>query len=86
MKLSFYFRTHIGTVIGIASFKIVMYSIIPLGLLVSWIIFHCRVSSRLQRTSREVASNLVCAGLVVFHLVKIAQFVVYIILKVNTDL
>ena len=75
-----------STLIGVASFKVIILSLIPLGLLLSWIINHCRHQTKHKRTStREVASNIICSVLVVFHLVKIAQFIVYILLKTTSS-
>ena len=71
-----------STLIGVASFRVIILNLIPLGLLISWVVNHCRLQSRhKKRTSRELASNIICSVLVVFHLVKIAQFIVYILLK-----
>ena len=75
-----------GTLIGLASFKMVILNLVPLGLLLCWILTHCDCcfSSKKRRTSREVASSLITAVLVIFHMAAIAQFVVYVIQKTVT--
>ena len=75
-----------GTLIGLSSFKMVLLNLVPLGLLLCWIFTHCECcSSSKRRSSREVASSLITAVLVIFHLTAIAQFVVYVIQKTVTD-
>ena len=75
-----------GTLIGLSSFKMVLLNLVPLGLLLCWIFTHCECcSSSKRRSSREVASSLITAVLVIFHMTAIAQFVVYVIQKTVTD-
>ena len=39
--------------------------------------------SRGRRSHREMASNVIAAAVIVFHLVSVAQFVVYILIKTS---
>ena len=73
------------TLIGIAAFKMVILNLVPLGLLICWTLSQCRqaVSQKLgtnkRKSSREVASNVITAMLIIFHIISLAQLVVYII-------
>jgi len=78
-------RLYQTTLIGIAAFKMVILNLVPLGLLICWTLSQCRqaVSQKLgtnkRKSSREVASNIITAMLIIFHLISLAQLVVYII-------
>ena len=78
------------TILGIATFKTTILDVVPLGLLLCWSISQWRVSSR-DKSSREMSSNLIAAALVaaaliLLHIVGLAQYVVYVISRLLTDL
>jgi hypothetical protein len=53
---------------------------LPLGLVLSWLLGQCRAGGWLRlrsRSTRETASKLVAALLLLFHLLHVAQFAVY---------
>ena len=70
-----------ATLIGIATFKMVILNLVPLGLLLCWSVTHCRqvVHQSKRKSSREIASSVIASMLVIFHIVCIAQWIVYII-------
>ena len=76
-----------ATLIGLASFKMVILNLVPLGLLVCWVLTHCDYGSRSRkrRSSRELSSSLITTVLVIFHITAISQFIVYVIQKTVTD-
>ena len=73
------------TILGIATFKTTILDVVPLGLLLCWSISQWRVSSR-DKSSREMSSNLIAAALILLHIVGLAQYVVYVISRLLTDL
>ena len=78
------------TILGIATFKTTILDVVPLGLLLCWSIRQCRVSRR-DKSSRKMSSNLIAAALVaaaliLLHIVGLAQYVVYVISRLLTDL
>jgi len=77
-------RYAFATAIGVSSGRMVILNLLPLGMLISWLIGHCRTPWTTRKSTRELASTLISAVLVVFHLVNIAQWVVYVIVK-NTE-
>jgi hypothetical protein len=77
-------RHAFATAIGVASGRMVILNLLPLGMLIAWLIGHCRMPWNTRKSTRELASTIIAGVLLVFHLVNIAQWVVYIITK-NTD-
>ena len=71
-----------ATVIGIATFSMTILDLVPLGLLLCWTISQCRHT----KSSREMSSNLIAAALILLHLVGLAQYVVYVMSRVLTDI
>jgi len=73
--------------IGIASFRLVILHLLPLGLVLTWTMTQCaqalRSRSHGRRSHREMASNVIAAAVIVFHLVTVAQFIVYILIKTS---
>jgi len=71
--------------IGISSFRLVILHLLPLGLVLTWTMTQCAqvLRSRGRRSHREMASNVIAAAVIVFHLVSVAQFVVYILIKTS---
>lgn len=84
LSLNYEDRHAFGTVIGVSSGKMVILNLLPLGMLVSWLVGHCRVPWTTRKSTRELASTIVCTVLLVFHMVNIAQWVVYVIAR-NTE-
>eukprot|EP00092_Neocalanus_flemingeri_P012514 GFUD01013487.1.p1 GENE.GFUD01013487.1~~GFUD01013487.1.p1 ORF type:complete len:408 (-),score=77.54 GFUD01013487.1:428-1651(-) len=76
-------RHAFATTIGVASGKMVILNLLPLGMLICWLIGHCRTRTT-RKSTRELASTIISGVLIVFHLVNIAQWIVYVITK-NTD-
>jgi len=74
-------RHAFGTLIGVASGRMVILNLLPLGMLISWLIGHCRTQWSTRKSTRELASTIISGVLVVFHLVNIAQWIVYVIAK-----
>ena len=71
------------TKIGIASFKMVILNLVPLGLILCWTISHIKHICRPRKSHREVSSSIISFTLIVYHLVAIAQFCVYIVTTVS---
>ena len=71
--------------IGISSFRTVILVVVPLGLLLCWGFSQCLVT-RIKRSRREMSSNLIAFVLVIFHLVGLAEYVVYIMVNTTEDL
>jgi len=73
--------------IGIASFRLVILHLLPLGLVLTWTMTQCaqalKSRSHGRRSHREMASNVIAAAVIVFHLVTVAQFIVYILIKTS---
>ena len=71
--------------IGISSFKTLILVVVPLGLLLCWGFSQCLVT-RIKRSRRELSSNLIAFVLVIFHLVGLAEYVVYILVNTTENL
>jgi len=82
LNLTHSVRFEQATVIGIATFSMTILDLVPLGLLLCWTISQCRHT----RSSREMSSNLIAAALILLHLVGLAQYVVYVMSRVLTDI
>merc|ERR1719244_415381 len=85
LSLNYDDRTAFSTLIGVASGRMVILDLLPLGMLVSWLIGHCRMPWNTRKSTRELASTIIAGVLLVFHLVNIAQWVVYIIERNTND-
>jgi len=71
--------------IGISSFKTLILVVVPLGLLLCWGFSQCLVTS-IKRSRREMSSNLIAFVLIIFHLVGLAEYVVYIMVNTTENL
>ena len=74
-------RYAFATAIGVASGRMVILNLLPLGMLIAWLIGHCRMPWTTRKSTRELASTLIAGVLLVFHLVNIGQWVVYVVAK-----
>jgi len=74
-------RYAFATAIGVSSGRMVILNLLPLGMLIAWLIGHCRMPWTTRKSTRELASTLIAVVLLVFHLVNIGQWVVYVIAK-----
>jgi len=77
-------RHAFATSIGVASGKMVILNLLPLGMLVAWLIGHCRMPWTTRKSTRELASTIIAAVLMVFQVVNISQWAVYVVSK-NTQ-
>ena len=71
--------------IGISTFRTLILVVVPLGLLLCWGFSQCLVP-RIKRSRREMSSNLIAFLLVIFHLVGLAEYVVYIMINTTENL
>ncbi|XP_023348787.1 uncharacterized protein LOC111717521 [Eurytemora carolleeae] len=83
LTMTYETRTNGVTEIGVAIAKTVWFDIIPSGLLLCWFLGQClngftRIRSS---SSRETASKLIGAFLIVFHTVHLASIIVYVVAK-----
>jgi len=85
LSLNYDDRTAFSTLIGVASGRMVILDLLPLGMLVAWMIGHCRMPWNTRKSTRELASTIIAGVLLVFHLVNIAQWVVYIVERNTND-
>eukprot|EP00091_Calanus_sinicus_P019063 TRINITY_DN4610_c0_g1_i2.p1 TRINITY_DN4610_c0_g1~~TRINITY_DN4610_c0_g1_i2.p1 ORF type:complete len:215 (-),score=30.57 TRINITY_DN4610_c0_g1_i2:203-847(-) len=74
-------RHAFATAVGVASGRMVILNLLPMGMLIAWLIGHCRMPWTTRKSTRELASTIIAGVLLVFHLVNIAQWVVYVIAK-----
>jgi len=74
-------RHAFATAVGVASGRMVILNLLPLGMLIAWLIGHCRMPWTTRKSTRELESTIIAGVLLVFHLVNIAQWVVYVIAK-----
>lgn len=71
--------------IGITSFRTLILVVVPLGLLLCWGFSQCLVTT-IKRSRREMSSNLIAFVLIIFHLVGLAEYVVYIMVNTTENL
>jgi hypothetical protein len=69
---------------AVATGKMLLMDLVPLGLLVAWGIGQCRAGGHGRKGTREVASTVIAVMLLLWHLTSVAQWVVYIIIR-NVD-
>ena len=69
---------------AVATGKMLLMDLVPLGLLVAWGIGQCRAGGHGRKGTREVASTVIAVMLLLWHLTSFAQWVVYIIIR-NVD-
>jgi len=81
-------RFSASTLMGVATGRVILLTLVPLGLLVSWLLGQCRTlpgCCRPTKSRRELASSLVVFALVLFHTVCLGQWSVYMVTKNTTD-
>jgi len=69
---------------AVATGKMLLMDLVPLGLLVAWGVGQCRAGGHGRKGTREVASTVIAVMLLLWHLTSVAQWVVYIIIR-NVD-
>merc|ERR1711936_209679 len=69
---------------AVATGKMLLMDLVPLGLLVAWGVGQCRAGGHGRKGTREVASTVIAVVLLLWHLTSVAQWVIYIIIR-NVD-
>jgi len=68
----------------VATGKMLLMDLVPLGLLLAWGIGQCRAGGHGRKGTREVASTVIAVMLLLWHITSFAQWVVYIVIR-NVD-
>jgi len=71
---------------AVATGKIILMDLVPLGLLVAWGVGQCRAGSQGRKGSREVASTVISVMLMLWHLTSLSQWIIYVIIINSNDI
>ena len=85
LTLSYDDRHTLGTSIGIATGKMVLLHLLPLGMLLAWCVGQCKLPPSSRKSTREIASTLIAVVLLLHHIINIVQWAIYLAQKYEKD-
>jgi len=85
LTLNYDDRHTLGTSIGIATGKMVLLHLLPLGMLLAWCVGQCKLPPSSRKSTREIASTLIAIVLLLHHIINIVQWAIYLAIKYEKD-